>query len=57
MKSWWSAATKTAFEERKQGMIEQYDGYSFPGIGSVNGALTVGENIADNGGIKAAFRV
>ncbi|CAH8841671.1 unnamed protein product [Trichobilharzia szidati] len=55
MREWWSTATQTAFEKRSQCMIEQYSNYSIHNT-SLNGKMTLGENIADNGGIKAAYK-
>lgn len=60
--SWWSTATETEFQTRTQCLVDQYD--SFPVVsafnsshvlGHVNGNFTLGENIADNGGVKLAF--
>ena len=52
---WWSAAAQREFKARTTCVIEQYNAYEpLPGI-KVNGALTVGENIADVGGLKLAF--
>jgi putative endopeptidase len=54
---WWSPEDKTAFEEKSKKLIEQYDGFSpraLPGE-HVNGALTVGENIGDLGGLTIAL--
>ena len=52
---WWSADAQREFKARTTCVIEQYNGYEpLPGI-KVNGALTVGENIADIGGTKLAF--
>jgi putative endopeptidase len=52
---WWSAGAQREFKARTTCVIEQYNGYEpLPGI-KVNGALTVGENIADIGGTKLAF--
>ena len=52
---WWSAAAQREFKARTTCVIEQYNAYEpLPGI-KVNGALTVGENIADIGGTKLAF--
>lgn len=41
---------------RAQSIITQYDNYSTT-AGNLNGALTSGENIADNGGVKEAYMV
>lgn len=48
-----------AFEERAQCFVDQYSEFTVPGRDGkplhVNGQLTLGENIADAGGITAAF--
>lgn len=54
---WWEAPTKKQYLERAQCIINQYGNYSFPELGlKINGINTQGENIADNGGIKEAYR-
>ncbi|XP_052285288.1 membrane metallo-endopeptidase-like 1 [Dreissena polymorpha] len=57
LKSWWSADEGKKFVERAQCIIDQYNGYVVPGTGNmtINGINTLGENIADNGGIKESF--
>ncbi|GAV00808.1 hypothetical protein RvY_11604-2 [Ramazzottius varieornatus] len=57
LRVWWDNATLQAFKERSKGVIQQFNGFCTPGIGCVNGELTVDENIADIGGLKAAYRV
>jgi len=55
---WWTAADREAFKERSDKLIAQYDGYEprdLPGE-KVNGALTVGENIGDLGGITIGLK-
>jgi len=55
---WWEASDRAAFEERTKALIEQYDALSpemTPGL-HVNGALTVGENIGDLGGLAIAWK-
>lgn len=54
-KSWWSTKTHEGFEDRAQCMVKQYSNYSLP-EGHINGTLTLAENIADNGGLRQAFR-
>lgn len=52
---WWTEADAKAFEERAQKVIDQYSGYEpLPGV-HVNGHLTLGENIADLGGVNIAY--
>jgi endothelin-converting enzyme len=56
---WWSNSTVEGFEKRAQCFIDQYSNFTVEGPdGSplhVNGKLTLGENIADAGGVSAAF--
>jgi putative endopeptidase len=54
MSNWWQPETEKAFKQRTQCVIDQYSKYPAGG-GTLNGALTVGENIADIGGIKLAL--
>ncbi|HTZ56956.1 MAG TPA: M13 family metallopeptidase, partial [Acidobacteriaceae bacterium] len=53
--AWWSAADAKQFKERTECLVQEYNG--FVGVGNlhVNGELTLGENIADLGGLKLAF--
>ncbi|MDR1448839.1 MAG: peptidase M13 [Propionibacteriaceae bacterium] len=56
---WWTAADRAAFEERTKALIKQYDGYVMElpdGSQPVNGALTIGENIGDLGGLAIAWK-
>ena len=56
--NWWTDDDRAAFRERADRLIAQYDGFeprSLPGE-QVNGALTVGENIGDLGGITIALK-
>lgn len=56
MVAWWAEDASTRFEEASQCIVGQYNGYEVqPGL-NLNGELTLGENIADHGGIKAAYR-
>ena len=53
LNDWWTPEDKAAFELKSKALIEQYDGFeprNLPGE-HVNGALTVGENIGDLGGL------
>ena len=55
---WWTDEDRTRFDERAQALIAQYSGFEprdLPGR-TVNGALTVGENIGDLGGVGIAYQ-
>jgi putative endopeptidase len=49
MKNWWQPQTEKQFKQRTQCVIDQYSKYG------LNGANTLGENIADIGGVKLAL--
>ncbi|KAK3372274.1 hypothetical protein B0H63DRAFT_291212 [Podospora didyma] len=57
---WWTNGTVKAFEKRAECFVEQYANYTVPGSDDkplhVNGRLTLGENIADAGGLSASFQ-
>ncbi|KAK0427734.1 hypothetical protein QR680_010398 [Steinernema hermaphroditum] len=55
-RSWWDAETEHEFNKRTECIREQYSNFTIPGTGlRVNADKTLGENIADNGGLKVAF--
>lgn len=55
-KNWWSKASKRAYNRRTSCMIRQYRNYKVPELAeNLDGVETLGENIADNGGIREAF--
>jgi len=60
---WWTEADRAAFEDRTKALIAQYDALTpaqLDGEGGddhhVNGALTIGENIGDLGGLAIAWK-
>jgi putative endopeptidase len=55
---WWSAADRQAFEARTRSLIGQYNALSPKQAPDqhVNGALTIGENIGDLGGLGIAWK-
>ena len=55
---WWSEADKAAFQTRTAALIEQFTGLAPQQIPehTVNGALTIGENIGDLGGLSIAWK-
>jgi predicted metalloendopeptidase len=55
LKDWWTDADRQAYAARTGLMVKQFDAYHpFPDA-PVNGKLTLGENIADLGGLKIAW--
>jgi putative endopeptidase len=55
LKNWWTDADKQAYQSRTDLVVKQYDAYEPIKGEHVNGKLTLGENIADIGGLKIAF--
>ncbi|KAH6622032.1 peptidase family M13 [Boeremia exigua] len=57
---WWSNSTVDSFRERAECFVNQYSNFSVPGTDGkplhVNGRLTLGENIADAGGLSASYQ-
>ena len=55
LKDWWSAEDAKKFKQRAKKIINQYNGYIAVDTFHLNGELTEGENIADNGGLAIAY--
>lgn len=55
LRNWWTAEDRTAFDGLAAGLTDQYAAYEpIEGL-NVNGDLTLGENIADLGGVAIAY--
>lgn len=55
LSNWWTPEDRAAFDALAQRIVEQYNAYEpLPGV-FVNGQLTLGENIADLGGLTLAY--
>jgi len=56
LKNWWTPADKAAFDQRTGCEVKEYGNFEpVPGQ-QLNGKLTLGENTADNGGLRLAYR-
>jgi putative endopeptidase len=55
MRDWWAAEDLEEFERRARVVTDQFDAYEVEDGLQVNGELTLGENIADLGGVKIAL--
>jgi len=52
---WWTEADSKAFEERAQVLVDHFNNIEVaPGVHG-NGSFTLGENIADNGGLNVSY--
>jgi putative endopeptidase len=58
LQDWWTETDRKAFEERTSSLIAQYNALAPAQVPDhhVNGALTIGENIGDLGGLGIAWR-
>jgi putative endopeptidase len=55
VKNWWTKEDYEKFRERTKRVIDLYSSFTVLDTVHVKGALTVGENAADNGGIAIAY--
>lgn len=55
LRTWWTDADEAEFKKRAQVVVEQYAGYVPIDTMHINGELTLGENIADLGGVTIAY--
>lgn len=59
LNDWWDIQTAEKFYNKAECFVHQYQNERIKEIGGqkLNGRLSLGENIADNGGIKTAYKV
>jgi putative endopeptidase len=55
LRDWWTEKDNAAFNERASCFADQYSGYTAVDDVKLNGKLTLGENVADNGGVRLAY--
>jgi putative endopeptidase len=55
LRDWWTKSDGVAFEQRASCIADQYSQYIVAGDTHINGKLTLGENTADNGGLRLAL--
>lgn len=55
LSDWWTATDGQKFNEKAECEVKEYSSFSVPGGVKVNGKLTLGENTADNGGLRLAY--
>ncbi|GAB3562167.1 M13 family peptidase [Spirosoma luteolum] len=56
LRDWWTKSDADRFTKKAQVVVDQYNGYSILNNLHVNGRLTLGENLADLGGITLAYQ-
>ena len=56
LKDWWTPKDRKNYEERTEALAKQYSRYKV-GDEKINGKLTLGENIADLGGVSVALEI
>ena len=55
LNDWWTEADAKEFEKRAGCIADEYSGFTVAGDVHLNGKLTLGENTADNGGVRIAY--
>ncbi len=56
LRDWWTAKDAEAYEQRAQCFADEYARFVAVGDVHLDGRLTLGENIADNGGLRLAYQ-
>jgi putative endopeptidase len=55
LKSWWTPEDRTEFDKRTGCIVDEYAGFTAVDDVHLNGRLTLGENTADNGGVRISL--
>lgn len=55
LRNWWTTEDGAEFERRAKCFVDQYASYEGAKGANLNGKLTLGENTADNGGLRIAY--
>lgn len=55
LKNWWTETDLEKFKEKTQQLIDRYSSFTVLDTVHLKGAMTIGENTADNGGIAIAY--
>ena len=55
LNDWWKPADADEFKKRTKCVVDEYGSFTAVGDVKVNGELTLGENVADNGGLRVAY--
>ncbi len=55
LEDWWTKTDADEFKKRADEVVQQYNGYTILDTMRVNGKLTLGENLADLGGLSIAY--
>jgi putative endopeptidase len=56
LRDWWTESDATEYENRSKGLVTQYSAFEPLPDQTINGELTLGENIADLAGVIMAYR-
>jgi putative endopeptidase len=57
LRDWWTPADTKEFARRSKCLVDEYSSFVSTGDTHLNGELTLGENTADNGGVRLALMV
>jgi len=55
LRDWWTPEDSARFEQRAQCFVDEYSQLTVVDDKKLNGRLTLGENLADNGGLRLAY--